>query len=381
MFVMLAERLVAKNGTVSIVFPLSASTALDFAEQRKFLAEKFHIETIVVPQDPKRFWFSENTNISEMLVVMRRKENGNNKRPTRIVHLAVNPDTVIDAMTLADDIHNGRRRNDIQVVKWPHSCMIRGDWAGVQFFSPYLVKKFKMIRDGELFPADEIGKIADVGPSGRHLNTCASMSDMPGEGAWRSIYQNKSSMITSIQIEPYTYVVPKHGQKKRANMYWSKRSSLLIPERIQTDVSRATAIHSSEPTMGASWTGIRARGENPDVWTKAMAVYLNSTLGIISILGVRIPKKLLYPYYSMKENKKRIPVPVLTADHARALADAYEKVATKKLGRWREDDDPVRMEVDSIVGNILEQDSTDIKRMRFELSREPMVTKQRYVLQ
>ena len=153
MFVMLAERLVAQNGTVSIVFPLSASTALDFAEQRKFLAERFHIETIVVPQDPKRFWFSENTNISEMLVVMRRKENSKAKRPTRIVHLAVNPNTVTDAMMLADDIRNGKQRNDIQVVKWPHSCMIRGDWAGVQFFSPHLVKKFKMIRDGKMFPA------------------------------------------------------------------------------------------------------------------------------------------------------------------------------------------------------------------------------------
>ena len=232
-----------------------------------------------------------------------------------------------------------------------------------------------------MFPVDEIGKIADVGPSGRHLNTCANMSSMPGEKAWRSIYENKSGMITSIQIEPYTYVMPKRGEEKRANMYWSKRSSLLIPERIQPDVSRATAIHSSEPTMGASWTGIRARGENPDTWTKAMAVYLNSTLGIISILGVRIPKKLLYPYYSMKENKKRIPVPILADDQARALADAYDKVATKKLGRWREDEDPVRMEIDSIVGGILGQDAADITRMRFELSREPMVTKQRYGLQ
>ena len=378
MFVMLAERLTSQSGTISVVFPLSASTALDFAAQREFLAKKFHIETIVVPQDPKRFWFSENTNISEMLVVMRRKTPGNDGCPTSIIHLAVNPDTVTDAAMLADDIRNDRQRNDIQVVKWPQSCMSRGDWAGVQFFSPHLVKKFRMIRDGEMFPVAEIGKIADVGPSGRHINACVKMSDIPGNDAWRSIYENKSGMITSIQIEPYTYVVPKQGKEKRARMYWSKRSSLLIPERIQPNLATALAIHSSEPTVGASWTGVRARGPNPDTQTKAMAVYLNSTMGIISMLGVRIPKKLLYPYYSMKENKKRIPMPKLTDDQARAMSTIFDKVAMKKLGRWREDGDPVRMEIDCFVGNVLGQDAEDIRRMRLELSREPMVTGKRY---
>ena len=38
------------------------------------------------------------------------------------------------------------------------------------------------------------------------------------------------------------------------------------------------------------------------VWPKAMVVYLNSTLGIVSILGARIPNVLSYAKFSLEEN-------------------------------------------------------------------------------
>ncbi len=79
-FLLLGEHLVKHNaGAMSFVFPLSGATAPSTASVRRFLAKRFHIDTIIVPQDPERFWFSENTRVSEMLVVMRRGGGGDKK--------------------------------------------------------------------------------------------------------------------------------------------------------------------------------------------------------------------------------------------------------------------------------------------------------------
>ena len=80
MFLALGEHLVKPStGALAFVFPLSGATAASTRTTRIFLAKRFHIDTIVVPHDPKRFWFSENTRISEMLVVVRRNEEQRNR--------------------------------------------------------------------------------------------------------------------------------------------------------------------------------------------------------------------------------------------------------------------------------------------------------------
>ncbi len=284
-------------------------------------------------------------------------------------------------MLLANDLRNNTARNDVQVVDWPRSRISRGDWAGVQFFSPYLVERFRMIMDGELFPIAHLGDVADVGPNGRTITMYMKQSSLPGKYGWRSIYGNETDRITSIQVEPYTYVIPKPDKIRAAKQFWSKRARLLLPERIQPNIVRAAVINSTQPTVGTSWTGVRPRGTDKEMWSKAMSVYLNSTLGIISLLGVRIPRKLMYPRYSLEENQRRIPVPkVLTKTKMRLLCRTYDVTATEVIGQWDDHGDPVRTRLDCAVGTVLKLDEDDVRRMRFELSREPMVTGKRYIL-
>ena len=73
MFLLLAAHLCGPRGTVALVLPLVAATNSDTLSIRRHLAEEFHVETIVVACDPVRYWFSENTAIPEMLVVLRRR--------------------------------------------------------------------------------------------------------------------------------------------------------------------------------------------------------------------------------------------------------------------------------------------------------------------
>ena len=76
MFLVLGEHLCSRTGTLACVFPLSSATAPSAQGVRKFLADRFDIEYLVVPHDPNREYFSENTSIAELLLVMSRKGGG-----------------------------------------------------------------------------------------------------------------------------------------------------------------------------------------------------------------------------------------------------------------------------------------------------------------
>ena len=85
MFLVLAEHLVKKSGTVALVLPFVAATNNATLRVRKFFAEKFHVETLVASHDPGRVWFSESTGIPEILVVLKSKKRS---KPTTLVQLA-----------------------------------------------------------------------------------------------------------------------------------------------------------------------------------------------------------------------------------------------------------------------------------------------------
>ena len=61
MFMLLSEKLLNSHGTLATINPMSVASSAGALKLREFLAEHFHIETIVVSFDPRRIWFSENT--------------------------------------------------------------------------------------------------------------------------------------------------------------------------------------------------------------------------------------------------------------------------------------------------------------------------------
>ena len=133
MFLILAHHLVKKNGTIAFVFPLSFVTGPSAGSVRKFLAETFYIECIVVSHDPKRFWFSENTSIAEMLVILRGERQD---KPTQMIHLATNPDSATGAATLVNRILNGEEPNHAHSTLIPNKTIGGGGrlvWRTVLF--------------------------------------------------------------------------------------------------------------------------------------------------------------------------------------------------------------------------------------------------------
>ena len=84
----------ADTGAIAAILPLVTASAASALGIRKYLAEHYHVETIVTSHDPERIYFSENTSIGEMLLVCRRwPGEPETKPPTRVVNLARSPAT------------------------------------------------------------------------------------------------------------------------------------------------------------------------------------------------------------------------------------------------------------------------------------------------
>ena len=120
----LGERMVrAVDGTLAVVLPTVMATNPAAFHTRRYLAQRFHIDTIVSSHDPGRIYFSENTSIGEVLIICRRWKGTAPKPQTRVVNLARNPATPLDATSVADGLtaqgtSKNRLRRTSPFSKW-----------------------------------------------------------------------------------------------------------------------------------------------------------------------------------------------------------------------------------------------------------------------
>ena len=141
-FTPLADMLIRNaSGLLAMVIPTTACTSPSGVAERRFLAERFHIETVVTSHDPRRPNFSENTAIHESLLICRRRtgEDGAADRPTRFVSLRAMPSTAAEAIEAVEAIESGVIGRWLTLCEQPESSIRKGDWRPCQFLDPQLV--------------------------------------------------------------------------------------------------------------------------------------------------------------------------------------------------------------------------------------------------
>ena len=390
-FIVLADHMAKPNaGTLAAVLPLVNSANASFRGLRQFLGRKYHVETIVTSHDPTRIYFSENTNIGEMLLVCRSwRDSEKPKPPTRIVNLAVNPSTPADAINLASAIENDSVESQKYgtVQEWAADRIERGDWGGVQFLSPHLCNRFSELAGGEMFSATALGEIADTGPAGQGIRGVFDRSDMPGAGGMEAIWHHKTDVTKTMSAVADTHIIPKPGKEAAARRLWNQRGFLMLPTRTFLKTVRMFAIRLDMRAVGSAWVPCKPRAEvsaggvTTEQLERALCVYFNSTIGILAMLGNRSNKKPTYPQYSMDDLRK-VFVPDfkrLGAGAVEALADAYGALAEREVQPLpRVDICPTRRALDEAVCAALGLDGETVEVIRRQLAAEPSVTGRRY---
>ena len=183
-----------------------------------------------------------------------------------------------------------------------------------------------------------------------------------------------------MRAHPDVYIEPKKGRERQANRYWDQRSRMLLPERLWLPSARVSTVLLDDPVVGSLWTPCRPHDGNLATQA-ALCVYLNSSIGLLAVLGGRDNKKPSYPQFSL-DTLRSIPVPNFPAlgDEVRdALADAYEALKNEVLLPFPQmDEDPIRRQLDDAVVDALDLDPEWVAQIRRALSEEPSVTNKRY---
>ena len=380
-----------QNGAIAVILPLVGATNYSTMRMRQYLAEKFHIDTIVTSHDPSRIYFSENTSIGEMLLVCRRWPEDVEKPATRVVNLYENPATPIEAIALEQNITAGNRaRIKGTVQAWPAERIAEGDWGAVQFLSPYLCERFIELRQGQLFNTRPLGFVADISPDGVGIRTTFDRSEVPDENRMLALWYHKTDVTQKMVGQRDTYIIPKKGKKKQATDLWTKRGRLMIATRARLNTVRCISVRLNERALGSLWVPVKFNSDKPDeevrqatkdMFEKAACVYLNSTVGILAILGDRTNKIPSYPQFSM-HNLRRIPVPnFIKMDEAKVkmMAAAYDDLCDSillPLPQMNECD--TRKKLDDIIVAALGIDVETAAAIRRELTREPSITGRPY---
>ena len=374
------------SGTIASVMPLVMATNESGLEIRKYLASRYHVDTIVTSHDPERIYFSENTSIGEMLLVCRRwADPRKSKPPTRVVNLAFNPPTPADAASVARSIENGdvEEQHYGTVQMWPADRIEAGNWGAVQFLSPYLCERFSEMVKGELFASVRLGNIADIGPAGQRIREAYKRTDMPDTHGRMALWEHDTTVIQSMSVEPDTRISAKSEYAHRADRYWEQRSRLMMPTHLHLPTDRVTTVCVSTPVVGSAWVPCRI-DEPPDRQEKiekALCVFLNSSVGILSMLGDRTNKKPTYPNLSIEDLRKlRVPdFAAIGEGAAWKLAMDYDSLAKQPiLPLPQMHSCPVRRVLDESVCAALRIDPETIDMIRRSLASEPSVTGRRY---
>ena len=374
------------TGAIAAVLPLVGATAMSGYRLRRHLGRHYHVETIVTSHDQERIYFSENTTIGEMLLVCRRWPAGqDSKPPTRAVNLARNPATPAEAMRLAWEIADGKVESEGYgtVQAWPADRIADGDWGAVQFLSPYLCDRFAALRHGELGAVATLGTMADIGPAGQRIRDAFIRSEMPDAHGRLALWQHDTEITQTMAARPDTHITAKPPKAHLAEKYWEQRGRLMLPTRMRLNTGRALSVLLDTPALGSAWMPCRPKPtqRQPTEWERALCVYLNSSVGILSVLGSRSNKIPSYPRFSIDDMRNLIVPDFPSLDDAALahLAAAYAAHAEATLLPLPQMNEcSTRQALDQAVCTALDLDPETVATIRRQLAAEPSVTGKRY---
>lgn len=345
-----------QTGVVGKVMPTIACTTSSGRYERIFLAENFNISKVITLHGHGKINWSTETKINESIMIMDR--NPTKSRPTTFIALCKRPANEHDAIDLAHRIRDGNLDDWGNSSDWPRNRMLEGDWSPGIWYHFELAEIARQIRtkDGHLSTKltmwqqiTESANIYSTGPSLRNKKKwkLADAGETFDIAVCKSKGESVHHYISSDPETGYIAINPSSRERDLALMK-EKRSSLLITEGQATDSARLCAIVVDSPSVGGGWVPVVGVNE---FQAKAWSVYLNSTLGRISILSYR-RKKLNFGQYATSD-LNQLNVPNLQyKNRFEPLIEAYEETKRMEVNQYRDGDCKARVIWDNAVSKV-----------------------------
>ena len=378
----LTDKYLDKQGKAAVILPMSVTCNQSAKRIRIWLPKHFHIQYIIVSYDPKRIFFSGNTNIGEMLLVLERKKK--KPTPTQVIKLHNNPVHETDAYLCARDIisgQEGRWEEWGEVDEISPADMEKGDWSATQFLSNDLYRIAKEIQN---YWASTFGDQASITVKGISRKTRSIRKCKPSEeDATPALWYHNTDYCKTLEVKPDRFICPS-GTDPSIIKVFHKVKRLKLTERADPQTVKNVACLTTVPSVGDAWSTasiVQILNVDDETVEKAVAIILNSTLCKVGMLLSRSNKKPSYIQFP-KDSWNRISMPLLSAlppSHFEALAKVYDEQCKQPRKRLPEAHNcKVQLAIDNAVCKHTGFDEKLCVKARHLLAQEPMVTGKRY---
>ena len=381
LFVALADRcLDEQSGVLTMIHPTIALSNTSGQHERRILAQRYHIHTIVTCHQPRNINLSQNTNINESVIVMKR-HNGP-KPPTRFISLDRFPtdeSEVNDLHHLLLQCSQGVIENGWgEVSEWPAEKMMDGDWTPAIWRSREIAESAAWFaNNGNLQTMKQTG--LSPRQTGREIYGPYERAEANFPGSFPVVKTKGAEGQSRIQSWPDEHWIPKNRNEdiRRANggtypdtdKILKKAGYLLVTEGQDNSTARLTAVASDERFIGGGWMPIAELSPGE---AKALAVFINSTAGRIQLMRNQ-GRKITFPTYR-PAGYANIRIPNVNDQRIRQiLADCWERTKDMVVPQFRDGECEVRRLWDEAVAEAMNWDADELTRLRQLLHNEPHV--------
>ena len=388
------------------MLPATVCTGPSWEQTRALIESEFVLDTVITSHDPMRWNFSDSTDLSEALLIATRRPRipDGVERRTTFVNLWQNPDGVLGAHRTARAItttmpakyeETGTALLEVDgqhvggVFSIPESRLAGKKWAGVQFARADVIRSaLRLMEDSEaLVPGDgqpvgislcRLGELGQVGPDRRDLWDGFERTDTVT--AYPMVENHDTEQRKRLVTEPDKYLAPlaqpRPGRNlKPTSLLWPKSGRLLIAERLWLETTRVIAMRSNTRVLSNVWWPLRIENEP---FEKAMAVWLNSSLGLLTILAHRTSTR--GGWVAMRKADLEL-LPVLdprrlSPAQLESLSGLFDEMADEEFERLPAMAYcPARRRLDEGISKIL--GLPDLGKLRELLASEPVVSGRR----
>jgi len=402
-FVALADQVVKPGGHLAFVLPKGLLSGVEWAKTRQLLTDRYHLRALIVSHDPNHWNFSENTDLSEVLLIASRNPIGvrrvDDRFPSPItlcVNLWHNPTDPLKALLLAEQLRElsdaqpdtiydlwlgNEKAGETVIMRWSDLRALPHWLFPFAFAQGELVKTLlRLWRDGTFnethLPLCPLQQLGELGPDRRGIHD--SFEILEGTSTptdYPAFWGHDARTVTTLHQSPNAYLAPSRRPLWKAELLWSGAGKVLIAERMRLNTQRLTAVLLSEPVLSNVWWPLRLRDGLDDHHAKALTLWLNSTLGLFLLIANRVETEGAWVQFKKGtlHNLLVLDVRKLKAGQLKQLTDAFDRLAEVPLHPLPQmADDEGRAAIDDAISQVL--GLGDLTKLRRVLAREPIIT-------
>jgi len=306
-----ADKYLEENGRMGLVLPRAVLSGVSWQKVREMLLGKYHVEYIVTSYETNNEWnFSENTDLSEVLIVARKKKRDEESEYTFFVNLWKKPSNELESIYLGTqlkELYGSAKLYDIENSNVsPYHLKLHGKKIGEVYaaklensnFGVYnifsqmeLNRAILFLRKGIIYLPDQgiVGDVrittlsklgGEIGPDRRQVHSIFEVSKTEIGSIYKAFWGYDSNTIRTVSQKPNAYLEPKDA--KRARDLWRKRGKLLIVERARLNTYTVLASYLDEPVLSNVWWPVKVE----DDIAKFLSIWVNSTFGTLLLLSL-----------------------------------------------------------------------------------------------